>query len=99
MLLLKNLADAVRKSIDDVIIAVREEDQQAAERVIAAKDDVRDIAERFLQRQSERIGRQQGARLGLVRLEMELLDKLRGVYTLTKRIAKDFVPLEVGIRA
>ena len=98
MLLLTNLADAVRKSIDDVIVAVREEDQQAAERVIAAKDDVRDIAERFLQRQSERIGRQQGARLGLVRLEMELLDKLRGVYTLTKRIAKDFVPLEVAIR-
>ena len=61
---------------------------------IVAKNDVREIAERFLQRQSKRIGRRRGARLGRVRLEMELLDKLRGVYTLTKRIAKDFVPLE-----
>ena len=98
-ILLNNLTDTIRNSIDDAVTAVREEDEKAAENVIAAKDDVRRLADRFLLRQSERIGKQQGTRLNLVRMEMELLDRLRGIYTLTKRIARDFVPEEVGINA
>ncbi|MEN8214465.1 MAG: Na/Pi cotransporter family protein [Pseudomonadota bacterium] len=98
-ILLNNLTDTIRKSIDDAVTAVRERDEKAAEEVIAAKDDVRDLADEFLSRQSERIGKQQGTRLSLVRMEMELLDRLRGIYTLTKRIAKDFVPQEVGVNA
>ena len=50
-------------------------------------------------RQSERIGIVDSRHLDLVRLEMEILDKLRGIYTLTKRIAKDFVPDEVARKA
>jgi len=60
---------------------------------------VRRIADEFLLRQSERIGIQDSGHLGLVRLEMELLDKLRSIYTLAKRIAKDFVPDEVASKA
>ena len=97
--LLNNLTDTIRKSIDDAVTAVRESDEHAAENVLAAKDDVRRLADQFLLRQSERIGKQQGTRLNLVRMEMEYLDKLRGIYTLTKRIARDFVPEAVGVNA
>ena len=37
--------------------------------------------------------------LELIRLQMELLDKLRQIYTLAKRVAKDFVPAEIAGKA
>ena len=97
--LFTSLADKIAHAIDQVIQAVREEDEKAAEEVITLKDDVRRIADEFLLRQSERIGIKDSGHLSLVRLEMELLDKLRGIYTLAKRIAKDFVPDEVASKA
>jgi len=78
---------------------VREDDENAAEEVILLKDEIRQISEEFLRRQSERIGIQERGHLDLVRLEMELLDKLRSIYTLAKRVAKDFVPDEVASKA
>jgi phosphate:Na+ symporter len=98
-LLFTSLADKIAHAIDQVIKAVREEDETAAEEVITLKDEVRRIADEFLLRQSERIGVQDSGHLSLVRLELELLDKLRGIYTLAKRIAKDFVPDEVASKA
>jgi phosphate:Na+ symporter len=98
-LLLTSLADRVSHAIEHVIRAVREDDETAAEEVITVKDEVRRLAEEFLMRQSERIGVQESGHLNLVRLEMELLDKLRSIYTLAKRIAKDFVPGEVASKA
>jgi phosphate:Na+ symporter len=98
-LLLTTLADKVGHAVNQVILAVRNEDEKAAEEVITIKDEVRRIADEFLMRQSERIGVQDSGHLDLVRLEMELLDKLRGIYTLAKRIAKDFVPDEVASKA
>jgi len=98
-LLITNLADIVAHAVDQVIQAVREADETAAEEVITVKDEVRRIADEFLLRQSERIAIQDSGHLNLVRLEIEFLDKLRGIYTLAKRIAKDFVPDEVASKA
>ena len=99
LLLMQNLADKVGHAIDQVIQAVREDDETAAEEVIALKEEIHRIAQEFLVLQASRIGIKEGGHLNLVRLEMELLDKLRGIYTLTKRIAKDFVPEEVASKA
>jgi len=98
-LLISNLADKVAHAVDHVIQAVRKEDETAAEEVITVKDEIRRIADEFLLRQSERIGIQDSGHLDLVRFEMEFLDKLRGIYTLAKRIARDFVPDEVASKA
>lgn len=98
-LLVLDLADKVGFAVDQIIQAVREEDETAAEEVITLKDEVHRIAEDFLVRQSERLGIKDSEHLNLVRLEMELLNKLRNIYTLTKRIAKDFVPDEVANKA
>ncbi|MEA3291173.1 MAG: Na/Pi symporter [Pseudomonadota bacterium] len=98
-LLLTDLLDKVSQAVDQTVEAVREDDEKAAEEVILVKDEIRRISDEFLLRQSERIGIQESGRLDLVRLEMELLDKLRSIYTLAKRVAKDFVPDEVVDKA
>jgi phosphate:Na+ symporter len=98
-LLLHDLADKVYQAIEDVIRSVREEDENAAANVIAMKDEIGRIAEAFLAHQSRRIGVREERQLGLVRLELELLDKLRRMYTLVKRIAKELVPKEVASKA
>ena len=98
-LLLRNLADKVAHAVDQVIQAVREEDETAAEEVITLKGEIGRIADEFLMRQSERIAILDSGHLDLVRIEMEFLDILRSIYTLSKRIAKDFVPDEVASKA
>jgi DNA transposition AAA+ family ATPase len=77
-----------------VVRAVREADERAAEDVIAMKDDIRRLADEFLARQSGRIGVQEARHL-----DLDKLDKLRRIYTLAKRVAKDFVPGEVASKA
>lgn len=95
-LLVSNLADKVVHAVDQVIQAVRENDEAAAEEVITLKEEVNQIVAQFLERQSERIAINDEGRLNLVRLEIEFLDNLRSIYILARRIAKDFVPDEVA---
>jgi phosphate:Na+ symporter len=98
-LLLREFAAKVQQAVEDTVKAVREEDETAAGAVIALKDDIRRLADEALQLQSERIGVQETRHLDLVRMELELLDNLRRIYTLAKRVAKDFVPEEVASKA
>ncbi|TNF91914.1 MAG: hypothetical protein EP297_14695, partial [Gammaproteobacteria bacterium] len=99
MILLEDFADKVGQAIADVIKAVSESSEKAAENVIAVKDEIRRISDEFLTQQSESMGMKEADSLQLIRLQMELLDKLRQIYTLAKRVAKDFVPLEVASKA
>jgi phosphate:Na+ symporter len=98
-LLLQQFAAKVQQAVEDTVKAIRESDETAAEAVIAIKDDVRLLADKALQLQSERIGVREERHLDLVRMELELLDKLRRIYTLAKRVARDFVPEEVASKA
>jgi phosphate:Na+ symporter len=95
-LLTRELADTVKQAIADLIRAIRESDETAAAAVIALKDDIRRLAEQALQLQSERIAVKEPGHLLLVQLEMEVLEHLRRIYTLAKRVARDFVPKEVA---
>ena len=98
-LLAFTLAEKVGHALEQVIQAIREDDEMAAQEVISLKEEVHRIVSEFLASQAQRFGSKDGARLQLVRLEMEFLEKLRSIYTLTKRIAKDFVPAEVASKA
>jgi phosphate:Na+ symporter len=97
--LLHNLADGINAALAGAIRAIRENDETAAAEVIALKDDIRHMADEALAHQSKRIAVKGAGHLELVRLEMELLDNLRRIYTLAKRIAKEFVPEEVAASA
>jgi phosphate:Na+ symporter len=98
-LLLRDLGEKVMLAVREVIRAISENDETAAADVIALKDEIRRLAEAALQRQSERIGVKEPRHLELVQMEMEILEHLRRIYTLAKRIAKDFVPQEVASSA
>jgi phosphate:Na+ symporter len=95
-LLLRDFAGKVILAIDGVIMAICEKDEAAAAGVLALKDEIRRIAATALQHQSERIGVRGPQHLKLVQLEMELPEQLRRIYTLAKRVARDFVPQEIA---
>jgi phosphate:Na+ symporter len=93
------MGEKVIAAVGEVIRAIRENDETAAAEVIALKDDIRRLAEAALQRQAERIAVREPQHLALLQLEMEILDHLRRIYTLAKRVAKEFVPEEVASNA
>jgi phosphate:Na+ symporter len=95
-LLLRELGEKVIMAVEETIRAICENDENAAAEVIALKDEIRRLAEAALQRQAERIAVRDPRHLELVQLEMEILEHLRRIYTLAKRVAKDFVPKEVA---
>ena len=97
-ILLYDLKEKLVSAINDLITAVREGDERAAENVITLRHEVRRLADEFIARQSERIAGREGPQADLIRLEMELLDKMRRIYTLAKRVAKEFVPKEVAAK-
>lgn len=97
--LLDDLTQMLVSVISDLKIAVRDNDEIAAVNVISVSHDVRRMSDEFLSLQSRRITSERGTEVELVRLEMELLDKLRRIYTLAKRVAKTFVPDEVAASA
>ncbi len=99
LLLVESLADQIQQSIIDCVRAVRESDERAAAEVISLKTGVGHLAAQFLDHQSRRIGADDPRRLPLVRLELGLLEKLRRIYTLSKRVAKEMVPSEVANKA
>jgi phosphate:Na+ symporter len=98
-ILFMELADKVTRAVQQVVSSIRDSDEQAAAGVIALKDDIRRLADEALARQSQRIGVAETRNIELIRLEFEILDNLRRIYTLAKRIAKDFVPEEVAEKA
>jgi phosphate:Na+ symporter len=95
-LLLREFADQVTQAVFGVIRSICEKDETAAAGVIALKDEIRRLADEALRRQSERIAVPEPQHLKQVQLEMELLENLRRIYTLAKRVAKDFVPDEIA---
>jgi phosphate:Na+ symporter len=95
-LLLRDLGEKVVLAVGTLIRAIRENDENAAAEVIALKDEIRHIADAALQRQTERIAVREPQQLALIQLEMEIMEHLRRIYTLAKRVAKEFVPAEVA---
>ena len=98
-LLLREFAGQVILAVKGVIRSICENDETAAAGVIAQKDEIRRLADEALRYQSERIAVPEPQHLKLVQLEMELLEQLRRIYTLAKRVARDFVPKEVANNA
>ncbi len=94
--LLHGLGEKLVAAISDLVTALREHDEKSAEKVIGLRHEIRRLSDEFITRQSERIAGRAGAQVELIRLEMELLDNMRRIYTLAKRVAKEFVPEQVA---
>ncbi len=92
MALLKDMYVTIGRSVELAVQAVRDGDQRAAEDVVNMKGDVARAVDSFLARKSERIGTEDENYLASARAEMSLVDKLRRIYTMAKRIAKVVLP-------
>ena len=99
LVLLVKLAQMVSEAFDKLVVAIKNNDEAIAAEVIALKEQIQHSVDNILKNQASRISIQTGKHLLLVRLELELVDHLRHIYTLTKRIAKEFIPDELAIKA
>ena len=94
--MVQGLFETVRRGIELVVKAVGQSDQRAAQEVLLLKDDIRDFADRLFERHAKRLHSDDPKYLQRVRLMMTFIEQLRHMYTLTKRIAKTQLPLEVS---
>jgi len=94
-----NFAKIVIEAFDKLVVAIKNNDESAAADVIALKEQIQHIVDDILKNQASRISVQTSKHLLLVRLELEMVDQLRRIYTLTKRIAKEFIPDELAIKS
>jgi len=94
--LVKGLFETVRRSVEMVVKAVGESDEQAAQSVLLLKDEIRSHADQLFERHAKRLHSDDPKYLQRVRLMMTFIEQLRHMYTLTKRIAKTQLPLEVA---
>ena len=97
--LLIELVKTVNDAFNDLITAIKNEDEKLAAEVLAVKDLVRHQVDEILKHQSRRMGITDSKHLLTVRLELEFVNHLRRMYTLAKRIARDFVPEEIAVKA
>jgi len=94
--MVQGLFETVRRSVELVVKAVGQSDQRAAQEVLLLKDEIRDFADRLFERHAERLHSDDPKYLQRVRLMMTFIEQLRHMYTLTKRIAKTQLPIEVA---
>jgi phosphate:Na+ symporter len=94
--MVQGLFETVRRGVELVVKAVGQSDQRAAQEVLLLKDDIRDFADRLFERHAKRLHIDDPKYLQRVRLMMTFIEQLRHMYTLTKRIAKTQLPLEVA---
>ena len=97
--MVEGLFETVRRGVELVVKAVGQRDQRAAQDVLLLKDDIRDFADRLFERHAKRLHIDDPKYLQRVRLMMTFIEQLRYMYTLTKRIAKTQLPLEVARQA
>jgi phosphate:Na+ symporter len=96
--LLQGLYRLVAESVELAIGAVRDDDQNQAQQVMTMKGEIRHLSDKLLERKAERLSTDTPGYLDQVRLEMAVVDQVRRVYTLAKRIAKTVLPEEVAAK-
>ena len=97
--LLAALAKTVAKAFDKLLVGIKNNDEIAAAEVITLRENIRHAVDGILRNQASRIGVLTNQELLLIRLELEIVDQLRRIYTLTKRVARDFIPDELAVKS
>jgi phosphate:Na+ symporter len=93
-----NLHGATVKALEAAIQAVEKNDEQAAQEVLTVKDDIHRLVDQALRHQVGELTAAEPSNLATFRLEMEVVDKFKRIYALTKRIARGALPDAVEVR-
>lgn len=94
-LIMSELYDAVCRSVALAVQAVGKNDQRAAEKVLLMKGEIADLAIKLFERQAHRLPAEDPDYLNKIRLQMSIVEQLRRIYSLAKRIARTNLPFEV----
>ena len=96
---LNKLHNIVATTAELAIDAVVENDQLAAQEVIDMKADITRLMESAALHETERLVAEEPNRLAAYSLEMDIIEKLKRIYYLAKRIAKTVVAEETSEQA
>jgi len=97
--MLAKLHDVVSTTAELAIDAVMENDEQAAQEVIAMKADIGRLMDSAAMHESRRLVAEEPNRLAAYTLEIDIIEKLKRIYYFSKRMAKAVMPEEVPERA
>jgi phosphate:Na+ symporter len=85
---LDTVQDRVNQAMLDCVNSIRRDDDTLAQQVLQAKREVNSLLDAVLAHQAERLVEDDPERLRIFRYEMEWVEQLKRIYTLSKRIAK-----------
>ncbi len=94
-LILSTLHERIYQALKSAIKAVQENDQVAAQEVVAMRSEINQRLEDAARHQVESLAQSEKERLETLQMEFEMTDKLKRIYSLTKRIARIVLPKEV----
>lgn len=94
--LFRNFYHDVCESVEAAIKAITENDQQAAERVIMKKEDMKRYVDQILRRKSSRLGKDEKDYLKMARQEITLMQDMHHLYFFANRVAEVVIPQEAA---
>ncbi len=92
--MLKKLHNAVMATVALAIDAVTENDQHAAQEIVAMKSDIARLTDSAAMHETRRLVAEEPNRLAAYTVEMDVIEKLKRIYYHAKRMAKDVLPEE-----
>jgi Na+/phosphate symporter len=95
--MLQGLYETVQEAMALTVRAVRDDDANAAERVLAMRETVARQSSALLERQAGRLRPDDPDYLLLARLQMSIVDKLERIYDLAARAAHGMLPQAVPV--
>jgi phosphate:Na+ symporter len=97
--ILRKLHHVVSTTAELAIDAVMEDDERAAQEVIAMKSDINRLMDSAAMHETRRLVAEEPNRLAAYTLEMDVIEKLKRIYYFSKRMAKAVMPKEVSEHA
>lgn len=86
------------KTFEQVLWAIKSQDQRAAQEVVAMKREIYNLIETAELHEAQRLIANEPDRLVHYGLEMEIIEKIKRVYYLSRRIAKMMLPHEIAVK-
>ncbi len=93
--LLERLFQTIQASAHSALRALVEQDEQAAQAVVASRDAILGLTSEFHRQQAVRLARDDPDRLLKLRVQLELLDRMRRLYSVAEHMAISVLPRSV----
>jgi len=88
--------EAIIRAVETAVEAVAENNELAAQRVVAMKDEITRIADSAAVHEARRLVAEEPNRIPAYTLEIDIIEKQKRIYYFAKRMAKTVLPSVVG---